>query len=111
MYGILRDAGDGPTATVTKASGGYVLFIQPKAKPGIPAAAFDDLAVGCKVADMTAQQFVAAVRSAAGLGDYVPDPEPVIHVCADLVAVMARLRECLEPDAARAELAEPADPS
>lgn len=102
MYGMLRRGGrDGPVISITKAAGGYVLLLPPKPDP--KADTFHDPACegDPKVLDMTAKQLVGAVRHAAGLGDgYDPDPEPEVHVCADLVAVMARVRECFEPDAA-----------
>lgn len=100
MYGLLRRGGHGADAviTITKAAGGYVLHLPPKPKPeGAPDAGG---AGGAKLADMTARELVRAVRAEAGAG-YDDDPEPEVHVCADLVAVMARVRECFEPDAAQ----------
>lgn len=100
MFGALRRGGhDGPVISITKADGGYVLLLP--AKPPPKGAPPDADAGDPKVLDMTAQQLVRAVRDAAHLGDgYAPEREPEVHVCADLVAVMARVRECFEPDAA-----------
>ena len=100
MFGALRaGAHDGPVISITKAAGGYVLLLPAEPKPAGAPPTLDD--ANRKVLDMTAQQFVRAVRDAA-LGDgYAGDPETEVHVCADLVAVMARVRECFEPDAAQ----------
>lgn len=99
MYGLFRRGGHGADAviTITKAAGGYVLHLPPKPKDAPPVYDAGD----AKLADMTARELVRAVREeAAGAGDD-DDAQPEVHVCADLVAVMARVRECFEPDAAQ----------
>ncbi len=105
MYGILRRGGHGADAviTITKAAGGYVLHLPPKPKDAPPVYDAGDAgdAGDAKLADMTARELVRAVREEAAGTGCDDDPEPEIHVCADLVAVMARVRECFEPDAAQ----------